>query len=457
MVQGVPWRAPAFGCAALSFTVFLASMAAPARAEAQPEGEIVEGEIVVAAAAKAPPHDAGAAAVRLQHQAAVSLESAAPAEPMRTRFVIGLDKPLKFQVFSLNNPNRVIVELPDVRMQLPPHPGAEPAGLVRTFRAGLSAPGRSRVVIDVTEPVVVESSRMVAAKDGKSQHIEIEIVPAATMRSASRRALRGGAPYGLGAAGIQPPLPRPAERPNMRAAKAFKPVIVIDPGHGGHDSGAQKYGTIEKNVVLAFGKALRDKLEATGRYRILMTRDTDTFVPLDERRAFGERNNAALFIAIHADYASTKARGATIYSLRDSVAKELRRSAKGDVADRVLSQSEVQKAKAGAGDLDAIKSILSDLAGREVEATRERTSVFTRAVIEEMGTSTNMRDDPDKQAAFRVLKTAQFPSVLIELAYVSNREDARNLKSDAWRDKVGDSIVTAVDNYFSHQLARLPM
>ena len=128
-----------------------------------------------------------------------------------------------------------------------------------------------------------------------------------------------------------------------------------------------------------------------------------------------------------------------------------------DGTEKVLSPKEVEKVKATSDDLGAIKSILSDLAVREVDATKERTSVFTRSVIEEMGASTNLRDDPDQQAAFRVLKTAQFPSVLIELAYVSNKEDAQNLKSNVWRDKVADSIVTAVDNYFSHQVARLPM
>jgi len=257
---------------------------------------------------------------------------------------------------------------------------------------------------------------------------------------------------------VQPPLPKRAERPSARAAKAFKPVIVIDPGHGGHDSGAQKFGTVEKEVVLAFGKALRDKLNATGRYKVLMTRDTDVFVELDDRRAFGEANNAALFIAVHADYAGTKARGATIYSLRDSVAKDLKRSAKDEVAEKAVTPKEIARAKASGGeDLDVVKTILRDLATREVDATKDRTSMFTKAVIEEMGTSTNMRDDPDQQAAFRVLKTAQFPSVLIELAYVSNREDAQNLKSDSWRDKVADSIVSAVDNYFSHQLARIPL
>jgi N-acetylmuramoyl-L-alanine amidase len=89
--------------------------------------------------------------------------------------------------------------------------------------------------------------------------------------------------------------------------------------------------------------------------------------------------------------------------------------------------------------------------------THERTGMFAKTVIENMGESTLMRNEPDQQAAFRVLKTAQFPSVLIELAYVTNKQDASNLKSDDWREKVAQSIVSAVDNYFSHEIARLPM
>ena len=220
-----------------------------------------------------------------------------------------------------------------------------------------------------------------------------------------------------------------------------------------------KNGVVEKDVVLAFSKVLRDKIETTGRYRVLMTRDDDTFIPLDERRAFGERHKAALFIAVHADYATTRARGATIYSLRENVAKSLRRSAKGEVTENVLSESEVSAVKKASSEADvsAVRDILADLAEREVEVTRERTSIFSRSVIEHMGETTNLRQKPDQQAAFRVLKTAQFPSVLIELAYVTNKEDAALLRSNTWREKVADSITTAVENYFSNQIARLPM
>lgn len=384
----------------------------------------------------------------------------------RTRFVIGLDRQVPYQVSALTGPNRVFVELPEVGIQLPNVPEGHTVGLVRSVRGGLSAPGKSRVVIDVTAPVVVESAVMEKARDGKGHHLVLDIVP--FDQSAARKPLKVQA-YGLGANGVgapvaaasgvsPPPLPKPAESPRAKAAKTYKPIIVIDPGHGGHDSGAEKFGAVEKDVVLAFAKALRDKLVASGRYQVLMTRDSDVFVDLDDRLEYAEKNKAALFIAVHADYADTSARGATIYSLREGVADDLRRSAKASVKENALTGNDLVtlRQKTGA-DADTVKNILSDLAQREVDATRERTNVFTRSVIEYMGQSTSLKDNPDRQATYRVLKTAQFPSVLIELAYVSNKEDAQLLRSDSWRHKVSDSIATAVDNYFSNQLARLPM
>ncbi|MBS0268445.1 MAG: N-acetylmuramoyl-L-alanine amidase [Proteobacteria bacterium] len=374
-----------------------------------------------------------------------------------TRFVIGLGNKVDYEVFSLSNPNRVVVELPDINVRLPTLEGKGPMGLVKSFRAGLAARGKTRIVIDVTQPVVVDSSDISEDKDGQFR-LSLAIVPAeAAFTSPPKNFAQ---PSGLGAtAALQPPVPRLAENPKERAAKAFKPIIVLDPGHGGHDSGAEKFGTVEKDVVLAFGLVLRDILEKTGRYRVLMTRSDDTFIPLDERTAYAERNKANLFIAIHADYSDngSRARGATIYSLRDGVAKSLERSTKGSLAQKVLTKDEIDTVKSANGDVDMIKDILADLANRDVEMTRERSGMFAKTVIENMGESTPLREEPEQQAAFRVLKTAQFPSVLIELAYVTNKEDASNLKSGGWREKVAQSIVTAIDNYFSHDIARLPM
>lgn len=376
----------------------------------------------------------------------------------RTRFLIGLDKSVTFSVSALANPNRVVIDIPEVTLRLPRDPGDNPVGLVKSFRSGRSAPGQTKVIIEVTQPVIIDKSRIEPSPDGKGFHLAVDFLPANAGVKPGKKHFKSQ-PFALGASGIQPPMPTPAKRPDETAKAAYKPTIVIDPGHGGHDTGAEKHGTIEKDVVLAFAKVLRDKIEKTGRYRVLMTRDTDVFVPLDERRAFGERHQAALFIAVHADYATTAARGATIYSLRENVANSLKRSAKGDVSEHLLSDTELTTVReAGSSkEVTAVRDILADFAGREVDSTQERTSIFSRSVIEHMGETTNLREEPDQQAAFRVLKTAQFPSVLIELGYVTNKDDAKLLQSDIWRSKVADSITTAVENYFSHQIARLPM
>lgn len=371
----------------------------------------------------------------------------------RTRFVIALERKADFQVFSLQNPNRVIVDLPDVKVALPTMTGEEPVGLVKSFRGGLAAPGKMRVVIEVTDPVVVETARLEPAKDRRQQRLVLEIVPAgATHPSATASVMKSGL------SAIQPPVPRPAMRPDARARRTWKPLIVLDPGHGGHDSGAIRNGTVEKDVVLAFGKTLRDKLNATGRYKVLMTRDSDKFIPLEERREFAEQHKAALFIAIHADYVTrSSVRGATIYSLREGVANELARSSREDEPDGLLTPKDLATVKAIGADAGAVRSILADLVHRETQATKERTGTFVKSVIEYMSQSTELKDSPDRSAAFAVLRTAQVPAVLIELAYVSNKQDAELLKSDKWRGKVADSITTAIDNYFSHQVARLPM
>ena len=392
--------------------------------------------------------------------AARAPETALKGDRARTKFIIGLERAIDFQVSSLTNPNRVSVELPDVMLQLPPQPGDAAVGLVKSFRVGQSAPGKSRVVIEVTGPVIVDKAVIESSKDGKTSRLVLEIVPVEagveTKADAKRATMLAGA-SALGAMGVQPPMPRPAVSPQARALGAFRPVIVLDPGHGGEDTGAQKNGAVEKNVVLSFSLMLRDKLNATGRYKVLMTRDTDVFVELNARREFAERSLASLFVAVHADYAQSKARGATIYSLRESVSSALQRSARGEVAENVLSGAELDKVKKVEGDVGAIREILADLARREVDVTRDRTGVFVKSVIEYMGVSTNLKGNPDRTAAFVVIKSAKIPSILIELGYVTNEEDAELLKSEPWREKVSASIVTAIDNYFSHQLARLPM
>jgi N-acetylmuramoyl-L-alanine amidase len=385
-------------------------------------------------------------------------DSPAPAAAgtTRTRFIIGIERPVEFKVSALANPNRVLIDLPQVKLELPRLPGDTPVGVVKSFQYGSTAPGRMRIVIDVTGPVVIERSVLEKSADGKSDSLVLDIVAASEAAAAPAEVRTAG--RGRGTVGVQPPMPAPAVPRQKRAAASCKPVIVIDPGHGGEDWGAKKWNTAEKDVVLSFSLKFRDKLNATGRYRVLMTRDTDVFVPLDERRLFAERNRAALFIAIHADYtARASARGATIYSLRPHVADALKRSAEVESADRILSPKEtapLKKAKDVAPAEDGtLRNILAELAQRDIELTKARTSVLARSVIGFMGSTTNLMDNPDRNAGFAVLKTAKVPAILLELGYLTNEEDAEQLKSDRWRDKVSSSLVTAIEEYFRNEVA----
>jgi N-acetylmuramoyl-L-alanine amidase len=338
--------------------------------------------------------------------------AAAETGPTRTRFIVGLERPADsrdVKVSALPHPNRVLIDLPQMRLDLPNPPGETPVGVVKSFHHGLSAPGRIRVIIEVTGPVVIEKSAIEKSPDGASERLVLDLVAAA------------------GTAGLQPPVPRPAQR----RAGSFKPVIVVDPGHGGEDSGARKFGTIEKDVVLSFSLKLREKLAATRAYKVMMTRDTDVFVPLEERRSFAERNQAALFIAIHADYTQrASARGATIYSLRPHVADALRRSAEAETRDSVLSGKQMALAKQVDADVDALRGILTEKARDLIERNQVRTSVFARSVIDFVGSTTDLMDNPDRGAAFVVLKTAKVPAILLELGFITNLQDAEQLNSD---------------------------
>jgi N-acetylmuramoyl-L-alanine amidase len=382
-------------------------------------------------------------------------KTAPAAETTRTRFIVGIDRPVEFKVSALKDPHRVLIDLPQVKLELPSPPGDTPVGVVKSFQHGFTAPGRMRIVIDVTGPVVIERASLQKSPDGKSDHLVLDIVSAS--EAAAGAEVRAAA-LGLGAAGLQPPLPKPAVPRQKRAAASCKPVIVIDPGHGGEDWGAKKWGTAEKNVVLSFSLKFREKLNATGRYRVLMTRDTDVFIPLDERRLFAERHRARLFIAIHADYAArASARGATIYSLRPHVADALRRSAERESVEHMLSGKEMaplKKARDVAPDENGtLRNILADLAQRDIELTKARTGMLARSIIGFMGSTTNLMDNPDRNAAFNVLKTAKVPAILLELGYLTNEADAEQLNSDQWRDRVSSSLVTAIEEYFRDEVA----
>src|SRR5207237_2542557 len=242
----------------------------------------------------------------------------------------------------------------------------------------------------------------------------------------------------------QPAAPaKPAGPPDNR------PVIVIDPGHGGPDNGTQAGGSdfVEKNLVLTFGLALRDRIEKSGKYRVVMTRDDDTFIPLDDRVKVARNQSAALFVSIHADALPRRegdAQGATIYTLSDKAS---------DAEAERLAEAENKSDAIGGVNLTEeptdVADILIDLAQRE---TRTFSNRFARLLMGEMKNTVRMHKHPLKSAGFRVLKAPDVPSVLVELGYVSNKGDLEHLVSENWRNRTVGSIAQAIDTFLAKRL-----
>jgi N-acetylmuramoyl-L-alanine amidase len=235
---------------------------------------------------------------------------------------------------------------------------------------------------------------------------------------------------------------KPASAPDLR------PVVVIDPGHGGVDNGTQSGGEMEKSLVLGFGLALRDRIEKAGKYHVVMTRTDDTFIPLTDRVKIARNASAALFVSIHADALPRHegdAQGATIYTLSDKAS---------DAEAERLAEAENKADAIGGVNLTEeptdVADILIDLAQRE---TRTFSNRFARLLMVEMKNTVRMHKHPLKSAGFRVLKAPDVPSVLIELGYVSNKGDLENLVSENWRSRTVGSMAQAIDVFFAKRLA----
>ncbi len=376
-------------------------------------------------------------------KAAIAQDARVAGDHERTRFIADLSKKVDVHVFALASPYRVIVDAPDVDFQMPEGIGKEKRGLITAYRYGLFAPGRSRIVIDVGGPFLIDKAFVLEPRDDQPARLVVDLVP--TDEKTFQAKLKEAKPAEEASA-APPPLPEPPVR-----APDAKPVIVLDPGHGGIDPGTSSAdGVTEKDVVLAFAKSLKAKLEATGRYEVYLTREDDTFLPLRERVEFAQKKGAGLFLSIHADYfpeQTEKATGATVYTLSeqasDEEAKEL--ATKENFSDAIAGVALPSNSD------EVVANILIDLAQRE---TQNRSTVFARSIVGEL--AGNLHTHKMRSAGFRVLKAPDIPSVLIEIGFLSNPDDEKHLVSDAWRDRISVSLVDAIDGYFAKRIARAP-
>jgi N-acetylmuramoyl-L-alanine amidase len=358
----------------------------------------------------------------------------------RTRFVADLTRTIDLAAFTLADPYRVVIDVPQLTFRLPAKAGESGRGLVKAFRFGLVMQGGSRIVLDVTGPVRIDKAFVLDSVEGQPARLVVDLV--AVDRDTFMRNLA------IENHGRRTSAPRERE-PTAKSADP-RPLIVLDPGHGGLDSGtiAPSTGDNEKTIVLDFALKLRDKLEKTGKYRVALTRTDDHFVPLADRVRLARTSQAALLISIHADalaHRDTKGHGATVYTLSET-ASDAEAARLADAENRADLIAGVDLS----AEPDDVTDILIDLAQRE---TKSFSMHFARALVSEIKTSARLNERPLKSAGFRVLTAPDVPSVLVELGFVTNPQDLKLITSDAWRARVADSMVQAVQTFFTTRVA----
>lgn len=361
-----------------------------------------------------------------------------------TDFSLRLSEGVTVEVFTLANPYRVILDMPDVSFKLPKSAGRKGEGLVKAYRYGLFAARKARIVIDTLSPVSIEQAVMDPA-GGKAVKLKLRLkaIDEESFGSGTGAGLASSHRASTSAATIRPKSSRPG----------YRPVIVIDPGHGGIDPGTIGPNNIyEKDVVLQVGQALRAELVGRGGFDVKMTRTDDVFVQLDSRLAFSQEKDADLFISLHADAIAdkryvSKVRGATVYTLSERASDEAARKAaeKENSADAIAGLPIT-----GDDGVGEVRDILIDLVKRE---TANFSADFSNILVDRLGQKIRLSSKPRRAAAFKVLRQTGTPSVLVELGYLSNREDEKSLTSPAWHKKTAQSITRAIESYFARRTA----
>ncbi|MDB2641374.1 N-acetylmuramoyl-L-alanine amidase [Alphaproteobacteria bacterium] len=352
----------------------------------------------------------------------------------RTRLVLDLGAKVDFDIFLLDRPRRVVVDLPSLAW-----PTDQPTvdGLVQKIRFGQFTADKSRLVIDAKGPVRVAKSFLLPPSSGLPHRLVIDLVKTGNKEFADQVAKDRAAKRSAKKAA---PAPTPFT-PKPRKQANSKPVIVLDAGHGGVDPGALGRKAREKSVTLNFTRELAKQLRKTGKYKVYLTRNRDIYIPLRQRVNIARKHNADLFISIHADAIKRKnVRGMSIYTLSETASdKEAAALAKKE------NQSDIIAGIDFADQPPEVANILIDLAQRE---TKNLSVKFANLVVDNARGKTRLLDRTHRFAGFRVLKAPDVPSVLIELGFLTNRSDEKQLLSTAWRRKVAGALVDSMNGFF---------
>jgi N-acetylmuramoyl-L-alanine amidase len=390
----------------------------------------------------------------------------------RVRMVVELSAVSDFRVFVLSDPYRIVVDLPEYQWNAGDLKPDNRAG-IRAIRQGRLEPGINRIVFDMNAPSAVDNAFILQRGQGRPDRLVVDFgpIPASSFAAAKGRIFGGltaGAPKPLASREIivlpppsesvasinpaagnslvipprKPAVPEQSGTPVLKSAR--KPLIVLDPGHGGNDPGAVGSGTREKNVVLALAKELKKQLEDSGQYRVMLTRENDTYIRLSSRVAFARKHGADLFVSIHADsIKDSHVRGASVYTLSEKAS---------DAQTEMLADRENRSDIIAGVDLsvedEEVASILVDLAMRD---TMNQSKFFANLLVDTMENGDlRVLENPHRYAGFAVLKAPDIPSILVEAGFMSNPKEAGMLGTPDHRRKVAGAIKSGITAYFEH-------
>jgi N-acetylmuramoyl-L-alanine amidase len=378
--------------------------------------------------------------------------------PERARLIIDLSAPAQFAVVSATDPDRITVDLKVSSLRFDKPEALAGSGLVSAYDVDMVEPGRARATLTLAGPAQVQQSYTLKAFADQPARLVIDLIPdtaeAFARRAAADAAATAGTPSaveqqklaGKDTAAASAGLPAPVGGPTAVPPPAThaRPLIVLDPGHGGIDSGARDKGTMEKDVVLAFAKKLQALLIRTGRFDVALTRTDDTYLTLEQRVALARQNKADLFISIHADsFSEPQVRGTSLYTRDEQATDEL---------DKVLADNEnkleLVSSFASPRLTPQVANALVDLLRRQM---RKQSYMAAKAIVAALQPSVEVRPFPIRQADFFVLQAPDVPSMLIELGFMSNSKDMHNLTDPSWEDKVAAAMTQGISSYFDQQ------
>ncbi|WP_338803819.1 N-acetylmuramoyl-L-alanine amidase AmiC [Xenorhabdus griffiniae] len=367
-----------------------------------------------------------------------------------TRVTLESNIPLKYRQFSLTNPNRIVIDLQGIQLNsILSSMGAQVQRrdpYLKLVRAGQFNPKTVRLVFEIKQPVSPHIFTLPPIAKFKHRLV-LDLYPKKAVDVANDPLLALLEEYNSG--NLEQNLPAQTRKPG-KAGKDRPVVIMLDPGHGGEDSGAiGKYKTREKDVVLQIARRLRALIKREPGMKVYMTRNEDVFIPLTVRVAKARKMRADLFVSIHADaFTSRSARGSSVFAL----------STKGATSNtaRFLAQTQNEADLIGGVSKSGDKYLDHTMLDLVQTATINDSLKFGNEVLKRMGKINKLHKNSVDQAGFAVLKAPDIPSILVETAFISNLEEERKLKTAKFQQQVAESIFAGIKAYFKNgaELAR---